>query len=78
MTETDVHASIIGRWNMNYIILWFSNSLSHLFSDDESIQNSNTVIAIVRSSRILFKKAHPEVTALHIRMDNAGEKSYFL
>ena len=39
---------------------------------DDSLQNSETVLAILKNDIEHYKKAHPSVTKLHIRSDNAG------
>ena len=41
--------------------------------DDKSLQDSQSVLAMLRASILLYKKAHPEVKELWIRSDNAGE-----
>ena len=40
--------------------------------DDDSIQDSNTVLALMKASFAVYKKAHPEVTELTICSDCAG------
>ena len=40
--------------------------------DDDSIQDSNTVLALMKVSFAVYKKAHPEVTELTICSDCAG------
>lgn len=39
---------------------------------DESLQDSNSVLAILRSSLELFKKMNPQIKEIYIRSDNAG------
>ena len=41
--------------------------------NDKSLQDSETVLAQLKASLELYKKAHPEVTEVYIRADNAGK-----
>ena len=40
--------------------------------DDDSMQDSDTVLAIILASLRLYKKANPEVTEAYLRADNAA------
>ena len=40
---------------------------------DNSLQDADTVLAILRESLILYKKGHPQITEIWIRSDNAGK-----
>lgn len=40
--------------------------------DDNSPQDSETVVALVKASLALFKKGHPEIAKVYVRCDNAG------
>ena len=40
--------------------------------NDKSPQDSDTVLAMLISSLELYKKAHPQVTEVYLRSDNAG------
>ena len=43
--------------------------------NDQSLQDSTSVLAMLRASLQLYKLAHPEITEIFIRSDNAGKKS---
>ena len=45
---------------------------TNLFLDDDSLQNSNTVIGIIKASLQRFKATYPEVEEMWLRCDNAG------
>ena len=40
--------------------------------DDDSLQNSNTVIGIIKSSLERFKATYPDVEEMWLKCDNAG------
>ena len=41
--------------------------------NDKSPQDSDTVLAMLVASLQLYKQAHPQVTEVYLRSDNAGE-----
>ena len=41
--------------------------------DDDSDQDSETVLALMKESILLYAKGHPEVKTIHVRSDNAGK-----
>ena len=44
---------------------------------DDSLQDADSVIAIIKSSLELFKRGHAEISEVFLRSDNAGEHGTF-
>ena len=45
--------------------------------EDDSIQDSTSVVAMLRTALEFYKKGNPEITEIFIRSDNAGMNRFW-